>query len=366
MDLTILVVDDSATARFVIQDVLTSAGFHVITASGGEEGLRTYAEQRPDLVILDIRMPDLDGLEVCRRIRAGETGREVPILFLTADERPETQDLAIQAEGDDLILKQALKRELAIRVRSLLRLRGLQKELQSERDALKEAQHQKAMLTRFIVHDLKTPLQAILLSSDLLEEQIRSGEPWEPLTDVIREGGRTMIRMVQDILDIEQLESGKLLLRPEPIHLAALAMECERDLRSQLDRNQQTLAMTIPSDLRWTGDANLLQRCLLNLLGNASKYGPRGAQIDLVIRKVDQAIQVRVLDQGQGIPDTMKARIFDPFVRLERDARQARVSSGLGLTFCRVIAEAHRGRIWVEDNLPAGAAFCMELPLAPS
>lgn len=362
MGAKILVVDDSSTALLVIAGVLDGAGFGVVTARGGIEGLRAYAEHQPDLVILDIMMPEPDGLEVCRRIRALDSGREVPILFLTADERPETQDQAIQAEGDDLIFKQAIKRELVIRVRSLLRLRCLQKELKIERDALRESQRQKELLNRFIVHDLKSPLQTILLATELLDEQLQSGDQCGELTAMIREGGRTMVRMVQDLLDLGLSESGDLILHLETIQLAALGLDCEREMKVKLGRNGQSLAVDIPPGLTWVGDTDLLRRCLLNLLGNASKYGLRGGRIELGMQDCDNRLLVRVRDQGPGIPDDMKVRIFDPFVRLDRDSSQARISSGLGLAFCRAVTEAHQGRIWVEDNQPRGSVFCMELP----
>jgi len=365
MGARILVVDDSLTALMVISGVLERAGFEVIGARGGQEGLRAFGECLPDLVILDILMPELDGLEVCRRIRVLTGGREVPILFLTGDERPETQDQAIQAEGDDLILKQALERELVIRVRSLLRLRRLQQELKVERDALRESKQEREYFVRFIVHDLKSPLQTILLSTELLEEHLRVGESWGDLTRMIRDSGHTMTRMVQDLLDLEHSSTGQLALHVESVSLGSLVAGCAREMERLLSRHAQRLEVDIPEGAVWVGDGELLRRSMLNLLGNAAKYGPRGGRIDLDMTLLGGGLRVRVLDQGPGVPDAMKLRVFEPFVRLDRDVLQGRSSSGLGLAFCQAVTKAHGGRIWVEDQVPQGAAFCMELPSIP-
>jgi len=127
-------------------------------------------------------------------------------------------------------------------------------------------------------------------------------------------------------------------------------------------RSGQTLALDIPAEATWVGDVELLRRSLLNLLGNASKYGPRGGRIDLAMSLARGRLLVQVRDQGPGVPDDMKVRVFDPLVRLERDSSHERSSSGLGLAFCHAVALAHHGRIWVEDRPNGGAIFCMELP----
>jgi len=362
MAVKILVVDDSATALVAVSEALAGAGFEVTTAGGGGEGLVAFAELEPDLVILDTRMPGLDGMEVCRRLRAQEKGRDVPILFLTEEEGVETQWEAIQAEGDDLILKQALPRELLIRVRSLLRLRHLQGALKVEREALQASNRQKDLLTRFIAHDLKSPLQAILFATEFLEEAAQVGGDWGPETAMIKEAGRAMVRTAQDLLDVGHSESGDLVPRLESLDLAVLGQHCQREIQAQMRRRKQTLNVDIPPGLTWVGDYDMLLRTLLHLLWNASKYAPSGGSIDLVIQARGDRLLVRVQDLGPGIPDAMKERILDPLARQDRGGGASRINSGLGLAFCRVAAQAHRGRIWIEDNLPRGTAVCLELP----
>jgi signal transduction histidine kinase len=360
----ILVVDDHGTTLALLQSVLETGGFQVKTASGGQEALELFPSCDPDLVILDVLMPGMDGLEVCRRLRKTEKGQELPILFLTADARRETQLAAIEAGGDDLLHKPSCHSELLIRVRSLLRIRHLQTELRQERDQLRELQKQRELLQHFLVHDLRSLLQTVLVSAEMLTET--PGGATEAHASRILESVHTMRRMTQDLLDIAMFESGKLQLEVSRFSLKPSAEQWLEEVRPQSERKQQRILLEVPEGLMLTGDPELLRRCILNLLGNAAKYGPRGGETVLQAKRLGTSVRIQIQDQGPGIPEAMRERVFDPFVRLARDADQARASSGLGLAFCRAVAQVHGGRIWVEPNEPNGAVFCLELPGAPT
>jgi two-component system sensor histidine kinase/response regulator len=356
----ILVVDDHGTTLALLQSVLETGGFQVRTASGGLEALALFATCDPDLVVLDVLMPGMDGLEVCRRLRHTEKGQAIPILFLTADARRETQLAAIEAGGDDLLHKPSFHSELLIRVRSLLRIRHLQTELRQERDQLRELQKQRELLQHFLVHDLRSLLQTVLVSAEMLTET--PGGAMEAHASRILESVHTMRRMTQDLLDIAMCESGTLKLEVSRFSLKPSAGQWIEEVRPQFERKQQRILLEVPEGLVLTGDPELLRRCILNLLGNAAKYGPRGGETVLKAKLLGSGVRIQIQDQGPGIPEEMRERVFDPFVRLARDSDQARVSSGLGLAFCRAVAQVHGGRIWVEPNEPNGAIFCLELP----
>lgn len=360
----ILAVDDSRTALLLVSGILEEAGFEVVTADGGRQALALFPEVRPDLVLLDVLMPELDGMEVCRRIRALEGGRDVPVLFLTSDERPGTQVEAMRAEVDDLILKNVLQRELLIRVNSLLRLRQAQVALRAERDQLRLSQAQREMYFHFIVHDLKTPIQSIQLATELIDVLRMTPEDLGKPVELIQAAVKDLAWMVQDLLDIHNAQSGALVLVKQPVSVGALCRLCAGEIRPHLDRAGQVLSEDLPVALEVPGDEGLLRRALLNLLMNAVKYGGRDGRISLDARSGPEGAVIRVADQGPGIPAEARERIFEPFVRLERDLALTRKSSGLGLAFCRAVAQAHGGRVWVEDNEPKGARFCLELPLA--
>ncbi|GLH71738.1 hybrid sensor histidine kinase/response regulator [Geothrix limicola] len=356
----VMVIDDSPTALLMVEGLLKDSHFEIQGFSDGPSALEQMETYQPDLVVLDILMPGMDGFEVCRRIRAMEGGMGLPILFLTGDERTQTQAEAIAAGGDDLVYKPAIQRELVIRARSLLRIRKLQTALERESRSLKDLQARQEGLFRFIVHDLKSPLQTILSGAEILAEDPAAPAETQKMAGHILQGSLTMERMVQDILVV--CHQGNLTPLHQPIRLWEALDQWAEGVQTSFRRRKVTLRNEVPRDLVVQADLELLRRCILNLLDNAAKYGPPGNDVRIEARLDPQTCELRISDQGPGIPPGMEEMIFDPFARLERDAPLARVSSGLGLAFCREVATAHGGRIWVEPGEPSGAVFCLTLP----
>ncbi|MBI3132365.1 MAG: hybrid sensor histidine kinase/response regulator [Acidobacteria bacterium] len=357
----ILVVDDSATARMLVEGLLRDAQFETFAVSDGAAALAAFETFRPDLVVLDINMPGMDGLEVCRRIRATDAGRALPVLFLTGDERPQTQAEAITAGGDDLIRKPSLQGQLLIRVRSLLRIRQLHAALEQESASLRALQASQEGLFRFIVHDLKTPLQGILTGAELVARDEHMAPENLRLATLIQKSALQMERMVQDILVV--CRQGRLTPLPQVFDLRTVLQEWLDELASSVARRKIKLLNEVPSEVVIEADLNLVRRCVLNLLDNAIKYGPSQNEIRVEATLEPEDCRLTITDQGPGIPEDMRDRIFDPFARLDRDASLARISSGLGLAFCREVALAHGGRIWAEPGEPQGSTFILTLPL---
>ena len=360
----ILVVDDDALSRRSVRAMLERGYYQVETAEGGEEALALLPTYQPELVLLDIQMPGMDGLEVCRRIRELPNGDLLPIIFLTADERPDVHSLAFRAKGDDFLRKPVLQGELIVRIRSLMRLKRLQAEVQEERDSLLDLQKQREQLFHFIVHDLKNPLSAIQMGLELMD----GAEDRSPTSKAhlrrLRDTAQAMGRMIQDILDIGRAEQVGLDLRRTRVPLDTWIPGLIKEVEAQAQSRDHRLAWGCPADLAVEADPAFLRRVLLNLLDNALKYSPSGSQTRVEARPCENGVRLEVHDQGEGIPEPMREQIFGKFVRLEAGGPAARSGSGLGLAFCQLVAEAHGGRIWVEDNLPRGSAFVLELPHA--
>jgi len=358
----VLVVDDDPLARRSLRAMLERSCYQVETATNGPEALQLLSSFRPELILLDIQMPDMDGLEVCRRIRAMSNSDLLPIIFLTADERPDIHTLAFQAKGDDFLRKPVLSAELVVRIRSLMRLKRLQAEILAERDALLDLQKQREQLFEFIVHDLKNPLSAIQMGLDLLSEEGDQSPGSEIQLRRLRETANYMGRMIQNILDIGRAEQVGLELRKSRIPLNTWIPQLLKEVEAQAQARNHDLTWGCPADLEVEADQEFLRRLLLNLLDNALKYSPRGSRTRVEALPAGNGVRLEVRDQGHGIPENMREQIFMKFVRLEKAGANSRSSSGLGLAFCQLVAEAHAGRIWVEANTPKGSAFMLEIP----
>jgi len=342
--------------------MLERGHYQVETAEGGPQALGQLASFSPDLILLDIQMPEMDGLEVCERIREMPHGDLLPIIFLTGDERPDIHTLAFRAGGDDFLRKPVLSGELIVRIRSLMRLKRLQAEIQGERDNLLELQKQREQLFQFIVHDLKNPLSAIQVGLELLSERDDNTPAHKVQIHRLRDTGSQMGRMIQNILDIGQAEELGLELHKTRIQLSTWLPGLLQEMESQARSRKHDLAWACPSGLEIEADQDFLRRLLVNLVENAMKYSPSGSHTRIEAYSTTDGVRLEVRDQGQGIPEHLREQVFEKFVRHPKGELAAHSGSGIGLAFCRVVAEAHEGRIWVEANAPQGSLFILEIP----
>jgi two-component system, sensor histidine kinase and response regulator len=373
---TILVVDDNFQNREVAEGHLVGAGYRAVQAESGAEALAMLETLRPDLILLDVLMPGLDGFETCRRIRALPEGGRAPVLFLTALGDLGTHKAALDSGADDFLTKPINRTELLIRVRSLLRIKELSDGqtrhldvISRQRDALVEAQRQKEELTALIVHDLKNPLSSILSNVQFaLGQSGLGGEERESLRDVLR-ASQSMVRMVMNLLDVSRSDDGALVPHLTEFELPTLLSEVTSEMQRRIEDKDQKLTLTIAAEVRvMTADRDLVRRILENLIDNAYKYGPRRATIEIEASLLlggtgaGDLIELRVRDQGEGVPVAFREKIFEKYARVDgRPAHEVRNSHGLGLVFCRRAVELHGGDIWVEENATRGSCFCVRL-----
>lgn len=365
---TILVVDDNEANRLLAQHTLEDEGYRVVLASGGAEGIAAFEKEQPDCVLLDVRMPGVDGFTVCERIRALSRGPETPVLFLTALRDVDTFDHALRVGGNDFLTKPVRPTELVVRVQTALKVRRMNAELREhydllkhQRDDLLRLQLQKERLTAFVVHDLKNPVNSMDLHAQLLLRE--KGLPASARESVvqIRAEARQLNRMILNLLDLAKADEGRLSPKRSDVDLRSLVGE----VLAELDANGQSRKVGLRSSVdvaRSFADEDLLRRMLTNLVENAIRYAPPETSVIVTATHHTLGTELRVADAGSGIPAEMREKVFDPFVQVDAGDRPvARDGRGLGLTFCKLVAEAHGGRIWVEDASP-GAVFCVRLP----
>lgn len=364
---TVLVVDDNEQNRALARAVLEDEGYQVLLATSGIEGLQAYITHHPDCVLLDVRMPGMDGFETCQKLRESAGGADTPILFLTAQRDLDTFDAALRAGGDDFLTKPVRPTELVLRVQAALKLRRANESnrdyvelVRRQRDDLMRLQLQKERLMSFIVHDLKNPvsnidLQAQLLQRDRLSEQAREAGA------SIREEVRSLMRLLLNLLDISKSEEGRLAPQKSDIELEPLLREVCEALQIRARERQ----ITLRTDAALGGvhaDRDLLRRVLENLLENALRHAPNHSTVTVSVRGGPDGVELRVLDQGTGVPEHLREAIFDRYIQVNAEEEAtSRTGRGLGLAFCRLAVDAHGGRIWVEDAQP-GAAFILSIP----
>lgn len=370
---TVLVVDDRADNLEAAKTALEGAGYRVLLASEGESAIAVFVAEDPDCVLLDVRMPGLDGFAVCKRIRALPRGVDTPIVFLTALRDVDTFDQALRSGGDDFLTKPVQSTELLVRVQSALLLRRMRVELREhydllkhQRDALQRVQLQKERLMAFVVHDLKNPVNSMDLHAQVLLHEKDLPPAVRESAAHIRTEARQLTRMILNLLDLSKGDEGRLSPRMSRVDVRLLAPEVVAELNVLAQSRDVTLECAADIEpIR--ADEDLLRRTLTNLVENALRHAPPASVVRLTAAADADGTEFRVIDAGAGVPPEMRDKIFDPFVQLESGSERpppSRTGRGLGLAFCKLTAEAHGGRIWVEDapSGASGAAFCLRLP----
>lgn len=363
----VLVVDDNDVNRLLAQHTLEDAGYDVVLATNGSEALTMFAAEPADCVLLDIRMPGLDGFAVCERLRSLPGGAGTPVMFLTALRDIETFDRAAQADADDFLTKPVRPQELVARVRTAVELRRVRAELREhydllrkQRDDLLRLQLQKERLTAFVVHDLKNPVHAVDLHAQLLLLEDLPADARDSVLQ-IRAGTRRLSQMILNLLDVSKADEGRLVVQRSDVDLASLIAEVFAET-AVLAADRDVALRIAAEGASVRADRDLLRRTLTNLVENAIRYAPGGTTVTVSAAPTEGGALIRVADEGRGIPAELRDRIFDPFVQGgSGEQHEQRTNRGLGLSFCKTAVEAHGGTIWVEDGSP-GAVFCLRIP----
>src|SRR5215204_2769335 len=372
----ILVADDVPANVELLFDQLHVLGFRAIAASDGPSALARCFDQMPDLCILDVSMPAGDlgvddrstGFEVCRRIKRDPRTARIPVIFVTALNDTTDRVKAIEAGGDDFLTKPHNRLVLGARVRSLLRLKAATDALEQSFRKLRELEKVRDDLMKMIVHDLKTPLTTVLGTLEMLgtgdfgavtETQRRAIRDCEGKAD-------ELLALINDLLEIARLEEANLPLDVSAVSPRTLVDEMMHEwaMRFQQEGARGT-AEGAPDAPRIAADAQLLKRVLANLLQNALTHSGHAVELRIVVRREAEGALFTVADNGPGIPPEYHELIFRKFERAKNPNVPRVRSSGLGLAFCRLVAEAHGGKIWVTSSEGRGSAFHLLLPLHP-
>lgn len=359
---TIMVVDDTPANLKLLDGMLRDRGYRVLTFPGGEMALNAARERAPDLILLDINMPKMNGFEVCERLKADDSLKDVPVIFISALTDTMDKLKAFGVGGVDYVTKPFQAEEVIARVETHLALRSKTLALLAAYDQLRQLESLRDSLVHMIVHDMRSPLSGIRGYLDLI---LMDNPPAEIADDIesAQKSTDTLIEMLNDLLDISKLEAGEIQLQCSSIDLRELVGESVHALESLKRGRTVTVDMSEDGGTLWC-DRKLISRVLQNLLTNAQKFTDEESGVISVGSKsgTGSTVQIFVADNGPGIPEEYREKVFDKFFQLTAHEQGVAKSTGLGLTFCKLAVEAHGGRIGVDGVSGGGSTFWIEIP----
>ncbi len=367
----VLNVNDNASSRYVTTRMLRRAGFQVVEAEAGGSAVRLARSERPHFLVLDVRLPDMSGIDVCRKLKSDPETSSILVVqtsasLVTSDNRAE----GLRAGADAYLAQPFEAAELIATLDSLLRGRRLESEARLKADALTQADQRKDEFLAMLAHELRNPLSAILTASRLL--QTRGHEVVPRLADTIERQARHLARLVDDLLDISRITHGKIHLKREPVDLNQAVGRAIETCRPTLERKSQTLQVEpAPAAVAVAADPVRLEQVLSNVLGNASKYTPERGRIQVRVstseREGRPVALIDVVDDGIGLSPADLPRVFDLFFQVDTTLARSQSGLGIGLTMARRLVELHDGTIDAHsDGVGKGTRMTITLPVSDS
>lgn len=357
----ILVIDDEPKNIQVVGALLLKHGHEIIAAQSAEEALLKLESVLPDLILLDVMMPGMTGIELCKILKKNPVTREIPVIFLSAatDKKFTTEGLEIG--GVDYITKPFHGPELVSRVE-------LHSKLRKSLKALDDAVLEQKRLLEIVAHDLKNPLSGIHLATTMLKEQFQDlGERHHQLLASIQNSSVRAFDIVSSLLQTAELESVKDTLQTSPICLLESAQLAAKSLDHHIQGKSIAVRLinTRPTTLV-AAEHRSLKRCLENLISNAIKFSPNGSVVTLEVHTHAHHGEFVIHDQGPGVLASERPLLFKKFSRLSNRPTGGETSTGLGLHIVRELASAMHGSVQYLEKHHGGACFSLRIPLAHS
>jgi signal transduction histidine kinase len=366
----VLVVDDHDANRFAKATMLRRAGFVVAEASSGGAALETMRRQAVDLVLLDINLPDMSGLEVCAVIKEDAALSPIQVLQISSTATTDADRARGLSGGADAYLTEPAAPEVLLAtLKALLRVRRAEQEraaaFEREQEARREAEQANRMKDRFLAtlsHEMRTPLNAALGWIALLKGGTLDADRQTRAVEALERSTRQQWALINQLLDAASVQQRKMRIEMSPVDLDAVGAAAVELVRPEAVRKEIELVVSI-APTRVVGDAARLQQVVTNLLNNAIQFTTAGGRAALQIERDGDAAVVRVEDSGIGIEPRFLPHVFDEF--RQGDTGDGHGGLGLGLAISRHIVELHRGRIAAESpGLGRGATFTVRIPAA--
>lgn len=359
----IFAVDDSATIRAFIYDIFKDI-YDIELAKGGTDFIERLDAVKPDLILMDIMMPDITGYELARALKKEEKYRNIPIIFLTSESEPESIVKGFEAGAVDYIIKPFNGHELKARVKTHLDLKLSKELLQEKNEALQEANATKDTFFSLIAHDLRGPFSALIGISKLLIDDFETIETaqMKKFLQVIHESTNSTLSLLENLLQWAKAQTGSIIYEPIKIDLyIIISMVLDLYKKNAVEKSI-TFKNSVEKETFVTADINMLQTIVRNLISNSLKYTPAGGQIEVRGSVKKRLFEVIIQDNGQGISEQNLEKLFRIDKHITTPGLNNEKGTGLGLILCKNFVEINKGTIWIESEWEKGCSVYFTLP----
>ena len=349
----ILIVDDSPVNLMLLGQILKNSGYKVRPVLNGTMALQVAEKEKPDLILLDIMMPDMNGYEVCKRLKESQNLSDIPVIFISASNYTEDIVKALTSGGADYISKPFQAEEVLARVATHL-------SIYQQRKELREANDTKNKFFSIIAHDLRGPLGGFLGLTELMANEARSftAEEKNELAIRLSHSARNLYNLLENLLEWSQIQNGLTIFNPQNTGLKETVTNCLKLFSEKAREKSIELIVEIPYEFNVHADPYMLQSALRNLISNALKFTPKGGKVTIAATTDDaNTAVIAIKDTGIGINTSMLNNLFRIGVSNGRRGTEGELSTGLGLLLCKEFIEKHGGKLWAESEVGKGSSF---------
>ncbi len=349
----ILIVDDVSTNLKILGAILKDKGYKVRPVPHGVLALQAAEKEKPDLILLDIMMPDMDGYEVCRQLKENVKLCDIPIIFISALSEPEDIVRALNSGGVDYITKPFRAEEVKARVATHLKLYKQSKEL-------KELNATKDKFFSIIAHDLRGPLSGLIGLAEMMSDDTLPFEPEEKkdLMCDLRDSARNIYNLLENLLEWSQMQRRQISFAPQMLLVHEIIHEVLTIVAELARKKAIEIVVDIPQEEKVFADTNMLQTVIRNLVTNAIKFTPQEGTITLSTKHPNgKEVLFMVKDSGIGMDTEMVENLFRMDAKISRIGLDGEAGTGLGLLLSKEFVEKHGGKLWVESEEGKGSTF---------
>ncbi|HEY5563652.1 MAG TPA: hybrid sensor histidine kinase/response regulator [Clostridiaceae bacterium] len=366
----IMIVDDDTTNRYILKKILDKAGYEIREATNGEEALKKAESEKPNLIILDVNLPDITGYEVGKRLKANPITNFIQILSISSYyTKSEDWVHGLESGADNYLIKPVDSYVLLAIIKSMLRIQNTESKL---RIALKQAETANIQKTQFLAnvsHELKTPINVILSAlqmSNIIAEDIDMldiNKKLNKYNHIMKQNSYRLIRSINNLIDTSKIDSAFMNVNRKNVNIVKIVDDITLSIASFVESKQIELIFDTDVEEKVIAcDPNKIETIIFNLLSNAVKFTNPGGKINVSMFDKEDYIIISVQDTGIGISDDNKKKVFQKYQQIEDALHRNREGSGIGLYLVKSLVEMQGGKITIENNCGQGSNFIIKLP----